>query len=970
MISRLCVVRSAMERIAPSVRIFRFGLFEADVGRGTLIRGGLRVRLQEQPFRVLIWLLERPGEVITREELRQQLWPEGTFVDFDGGLNVILKKLRAALDDDSDNPRYIETVPRRGYRFIAPVTAETLAIEPPASVNGLVPGGRADPGIDKAAPTPDRPRGRRPLHLIYVYATSAVVLLFLAGLGWYLRRDFSRMRTAPARPSATVPLPRKSVAVLGFHNLSGKVDDVWLATAFSEMLSTELAAGEKLRLVSGEDVANLRLSSPWSQTDTLGQETAARIGAALNGDVLVLGSYTSIGRPERRQLRIDVRLQDAKTGEILAEVAEIGSSENFFQLISRIGAKLRDRLGVAGIGETDESGVLASLPSNPEAARLYTLGLAKLRDYDCLKAKDFLEQAIKADPKFPLSHSMLARAWSQLGYEQKRKEEAKRALDLSANLPRVNRLQVEGDYYESLAQHDKAASAYQALFALFPDSVEYGLQLATMQRAAGHGSQAMETIAELRRLPPPASGDPRIDLAEERAMPDDKSAALVLVRKALAKAAAQDKKLVYAQARTWECMILIYGDHPEQGAASCEDASEILLAAGNRLGAADAMRLIGDGQGFQGHSEQAIATYQRALAILQGLGEEHEKTGAILNNMAGAYISVGQLDRAEQLYRKAMHHFEQASDKDNTATALGNIADVLYLRGKLPDAAKLYQQAIDNSALLAPAAPAYAMYRLADLEFAQGHTKKAQDLAKQAVDLMRPTHGGYQDLTGAMVVIGDALLAQGDLAGARQQYQEALETRQKLDERNLVAESQVSLAELSLEEGHPEQAETLLRQATTEFEKENGTPDATSAYTLLSRTLLTEGKLEEARKAIQHAAELGRKSPDPALTLPLTIQNAQIELLAAATGTSGHLALATASQRLRLAIVTARKLGYYQIECEARLALGEAELKANPALGRSHLETLAKETHERGLELVSHKAELLASVKQSSPSHQ
>src|SRR5271157_76898 len=92
-----------MERLAASVRIFRFGLFEADADRGTLIRGGVRVKLQEQPFRVLIWLLERPGEILTREELRHHLWPEGTYVDFNGGLNVILKKLRAALDDDSDN---------------------------------------------------------------------------------------------------------------------------------------------------------------------------------------------------------------------------------------------------------------------------------------------------------------------------------------------------------------------------------------------------------------------------------------------------------------------------------------------------------------------------------------------------------------------------------------------------------------------------------------------------------------------------------------------------------------------------------------------------------------------------------------------------------------------------------------------------------------------------------------------------
>jgi DNA-binding winged helix-turn-helix (wHTH) protein/tetratricopeptide (TPR) repeat protein len=957
-----------MERFAPSVRIFRFGRFEADVGRGALSRGGLRVRLQEQPFRVLIWLLERPGEIITREELRQHLWPEGTYVDFDGSLNVILKKLRAALDDDSDNPRFIETVPRRGYRFIAPVTAEPVTAEPQDLAGGVVAGDPTGPGIQREASADSVAKTAPKLHLYYAFFTA--VLLIVVVVGWYARRDFFRARTSTAQPAAaTAPILRKSVAVLGFHNLSGKIDDAWLATAFSEMLSTELAAGEKLRLASGEDVANLRLSSPWSQTDTLGQETTARIGTALNSDLLVLGSYANIGRPERKQLRLDVRLQDAKTGEILAEVAEIGSSDNFFQLISRTGAKLRGRLGVPGVAETDEPSVLASLPSNPEVARFYTLGLAKIRDYDYVTAKGLFEQAIKADPKFPLSHSMLALAWSHLGYEQKRRQEARKALDLSASLPRVNRMLVEGDYYESLAQHGKAASTYQALFALFPDSVEYGLQLARAQSAADHESLAMETIAQLRRLPPPASGDPRIDMAEARVMPKNKPGGMLLIRSAIAKAAAQEKRLVYAEARSWECMILIYGDHPEQGAASCEDASKIFLAAGNRLDAADTIRLIGDSQGFQGHYQQAIATYQRALAILQGLGEEHEKTGAVLNNMAVDYINMGQVDRGEQLYRKAKYHFEQAGDKGNTGTALDNIADVVYLRGKLPAAAKLYQQAIDSQALREPSEPSYAMYRLADLELAQGHPKKARDLAAQAVDLMRPTHGGYQTLTGAMVVLGDALKAQGDLAGARQQYQQTLETRQKLGEQDLVAESQVSLAELSLEEDHPEQAEILLRPAIAEFEKENGTPDATSAYTLLSRALLTEGKLEEARKAIQHAAELGRKSLDPALALPLAIQNARIEMAAAAPGVAGRVALTAARQQLLAAIASARHRGYYQIECEARLALGEAQRKADLSSDRSQLETLEKETHERGLELLSRKAQLLVSADQSSPSH-
>src|SRR5579862_3195882 len=109
--------------VAPGI-VLHFGLFEANPADGVLRRNGTKVKIQEQPFRLLLLLLERPGEVVTREELRQQLWPEGTYVDFDGSLNVILKRLRAAIDDDPENPRFIETIPRRGYRFIAPVSID------------------------------------------------------------------------------------------------------------------------------------------------------------------------------------------------------------------------------------------------------------------------------------------------------------------------------------------------------------------------------------------------------------------------------------------------------------------------------------------------------------------------------------------------------------------------------------------------------------------------------------------------------------------------------------------------------------------------------------------------------------------------------------------------------------------------------------------------------------------------------
>src|SRR6516162_8498305 len=108
--------------------IFRFGLFEADPASGELLKQGEQMRLQDQPFRMLVLLLERAGEVVTREELRDRLWPQQTFVEFDNGLNVAVKKVRDALGDDAENPRFVETVPRRGYRFIAPVSSTTLDI--------------------------------------------------------------------------------------------------------------------------------------------------------------------------------------------------------------------------------------------------------------------------------------------------------------------------------------------------------------------------------------------------------------------------------------------------------------------------------------------------------------------------------------------------------------------------------------------------------------------------------------------------------------------------------------------------------------------------------------------------------------------------------------------------------------------------------------------------------------------------
>jgi eukaryotic-like serine/threonine-protein kinase len=960
--------RPGMHTPTNSKRNYRFGLFEADSANGELLRQGARVRLQDQPFRLLTILLDRAGEVVSREELREKLWPADTYVEFDGSLNAALKRLRAALGDSAENPIFIETLPKRGYRFIAPVAVEEeragpVVVEVPVS---------EPPHIAALAPTPVSASLPAPItrqqHSTILVLSAALLVVLLAVGGWQVWRHRAKAASHSVSSSAAPVVVRKSVAVLGFHNVSGRSEDEWLGTALSEMLSTELTSGEKLRLVPGEEVANLRIASPWPQTSTLGAETTTRIGTALNSDVLVYGSFTAIGPADHGQLRLDIRLQDARTGEVLTQIAQTSNSNELFQVASDVGVKLRDRLGVPGISDTDQAGVLASLPLNRDAARFYALGIVKLRDFDALAAKDLLLQATAADPKFSLGHAMLARAWAQLGYEQKRKEEIKKALDLSIDLPRTDRMQVEGDYYDSLPDHEKAASTYRALFELFPDSVEYGLQLAGAQSAEGHANQALETLAQLRRLPPPASLDPRIDIAESRMAPT-RAVSLPLLENALSKASSQGKKLVYARARVEQCMQIIYGEHPEQWEAPCEDAYNIYRTAGNGLGAAEAVRLMGDHQGALGHIQEARADYQRALKILAGTGE-HAKTATILNNMAIGYTNDGNLEQGEELYRQAKFHFEQAGDKSNTGLALANIADIAYLRGNLAGSAKAYEQAIEMMNSVDNSDASYPMNRLADTNLLQGHVAEAQRLAMQSLEVQKSKH---RDTDEAMSELGDVLAAEGNLPGAREQYQAALDIRQARGKVSGIAENQVELADVELEDAHPVRAEELLRTAIAEFEKEKSDPENAAAYTELSRALLAEGKVDDAYKAVQHATELAKTDPILGITLPLAIQTARVSLAEAEQNIKdnhqekepGHVHLATIRRQLLSTLSTTKKLGYFSLECEARLVLGELELKENPGLGRSLLTQLADDAHQKGMEQMAHKAAALAATTKS-----
>src|SRR5262245_48548165 len=196
-----------MAELADQHRILCFGSFEVDVASGELRRQGLKIRLQDQPFRLLVLLLEHAGDVVTREEVRERLWPADTFVDFDHSLNTAVRKLREALGDSAETPRYVETIARRGYRFIAPV-----APLPTAQAAHSAAAGVASPLPSPAAPSSTSSRRLVILAMVVVCAAALVAY-------WVVRRS-----------GPTIQSDRRlTLAVLPFDNLSGDADQEYLS---------------------------------------------------------------------------------------------------------------------------------------------------------------------------------------------------------------------------------------------------------------------------------------------------------------------------------------------------------------------------------------------------------------------------------------------------------------------------------------------------------------------------------------------------------------------------------------------------------------------------------------------------------------------------------------------------------------------------------------------------------------------
>ena len=374
-----------MESATQNAQVVRFATFEVDLRTAELRKGGLKLKLGGQPFQVLSILLERPGEVMTREELQKRLWPTDTFVDFDHGVNTAINRMREALGDSADNPRFIETLPRRGYRFIAPI--ESIPPVPAVTVS-------ASSATPQAQPAPLPETDVQPRHakrFVWILAAALLLGLLAANVGGFRQRLFGEQPRTPI----------ESIAVLPLMNLSNDVNQDYFADGMTEALTTDLGKISALRVISRTSAMQYKGT----------KKALPEIARELNVDAVVEGSVLRSGQ----RVRITAQLLQASADRHLWAETYDRDLGDLLRLQSEVAQAIAEHVR-AQLTPRQQAIFRSARPVNPEAYEDSLRGRYYLDNQFSMAgplkmAKNDFEESVRKDRDFALGYSGLALAY-------------------------------------------------------------------------------------------------------------------------------------------------------------------------------------------------------------------------------------------------------------------------------------------------------------------------------------------------------------------------------------------------------------------------------------------------------------------------------------------------------------------------------------------------------------------------------
>jgi DNA-binding winged helix-turn-helix (wHTH) protein/tetratricopeptide (TPR) repeat protein len=481
--------------------VFRFGTYVADLRAGELHKNGTRIRIQQKSLRVLAALAEQHGRVVTREELQKRLWPDDTFVDFETGLNTAVSKLRDALSDSSEKPRYIETIPRRGYRFLMPVEILDANGSPPAASESPVRPAVAVPLASPRPPSAEAPQTERRLWIArsQVWLALAGIVILLAGAAYWL------LAGHPAISFRS----RDSVLIADFENQTGdaRFDDA-LLTAFTIALEQSRYANVYPRTrISG---VLKRMQKPAGEriTPQLGLEICQREN--IRG--LIAAGITRTGQ----EYAVSAELLDPQTGAPVRSYTVRSSGEDhILGALDTIANRIRADLGESLYQIREASRPLPQVTTRSLAAlkeyadgRVYW-GHGKFQD-----AMAQYEAAVVADPQFAMAYAALGNAhYSHIYYQPELgKQEYEKALALSSRTTDRERLNIQVKFAESSNHAAEADELYRRYLRLYPDDLQMRTNYGRVLRVHGREREAIVQDQEMARITP-NDARPYLDMA-------------------------------------------------------------------------------------------------------------------------------------------------------------------------------------------------------------------------------------------------------------------------------------------------------------------------------------------------------------------------------------------------------------------------------------------------------------------------
>lgn len=355
----------------------RFGEYTVDIRAGELRRNGIAQKLQPQPAKVLALLASRPGEVVTRQELAEQVWGSDTFVDFEHGLNYAIRQIRSVLEDDPDHPRFLETVPKRGYRFIGKVADQSA-------------GENAEKETPEPVKPPTSPYFAKRNRLVYIAAAVAAVTIAL-GFIWAYLHDRS-----PERPRI------ESVAVLPLRNLSNDPDQEYFSDGMTDELITDLAKSSNLRVISHTSV------EPYKNTTARLPEIADQLGV----DAIIEGTVMR----SADRVRITAQLIDARSDRHLWAESYERDLRDVFSLQDEVARRIAGEIGTSLVAARQpQSATRRAI--DPAAHESYLRGNLYWNRLNCegfSKAQQYFEQAVNTDQEFARAYVGLAESYFTL----------------------------------------------------------------------------------------------------------------------------------------------------------------------------------------------------------------------------------------------------------------------------------------------------------------------------------------------------------------------------------------------------------------------------------------------------------------------------------------------------------------------------------------------------------------------------